>query len=223
MKLTGSGAREIAGESEAEGFERQIEVDDWSWSVATTTTKKSVGGSTSSSAPRTNDANLVGSRPPAVSQEETTTDPSVFSFSKMMDRSSTAMMHAMTSGELLSAIITMEESSEAEFEVEIELNRVRVIDYKVTGKNDKASGEIEEKWVFNYSDIAFHYLPTTHRGKLTASMSRSADAPIKGTDKETELLDLAAKFELPALEALWPKMKEKAAQKAKPVDETKPG
>lgn len=212
MKLTGAGSREIPGESEAEGFERQIEIDDWSWSIATTTTKKKDSSSTAPR-PRTNDAHLIGDRFQAAAQDETKTEPSVFSFSKTMDRSSTALMHAMTSGELLFAVISMEESSEAEFEVEINLNRVRVIDYKVDGKNDKASGEITEKWVFNYSDIAFHYLPTTHRGKLTVSLSRPADASTKPADtKESEILELAGKFELPALEKLWEGMKKRASQ-----------
>jgi len=217
MKLTGTGSRAIDGESEAEGFERQIEIDDWTWSVATETVKKDKG---TAPRPRTNDANLVGDRFQPIDQEETRTVPSVFSFSKRMDRSSTALMSAMTSGELLFAVISMEESSQAEFEVEIQLNRVRVIDCKIDGKNDKASGDIDEKWVFEYSDIAFDYLPSVQRGKLSVSLSRPAgSSTTPASTKESEILDLAGKFELPALEKLWDDMKKRAGQpKPKPVE-----
>lgn len=219
MKLTAAGSREIKGESEAEGFEGQIEVDDWSWEVATRTSKKVDKAPQS---PKFDDANLRSSRPPPVAESETKTEPSVFKFSKMMDRSSTALMYAMTSGELLTAVVSMEESSTAEFEIEITLTQVRVTYYEVTGKNDKASGEIEEKWHLNYSDITFDYLPSVlkDKGKLSVKLTRpagaSTDAP---RSKEDELLELAGKFELPALEALWEGMKKKAAQpKAKPKE-----
>ncbi|MBT9500364.1 MAG: type VI secretion system tube protein Hcp [Burkholderiaceae bacterium] len=219
MKLTAAGSREIKGESEAEGFEGQIEVDDWSWEIATTTGMKVDKPSQS---PRFDDANLRSSRPLPVTESETTTLPSVFRFSKMMDRSSTALMYAMTSGELLTAVVSMEESSTAEFEIEITLTQVRVTHYEVNGKNDKASGEIEEKWHLNYSDINFDYLPTAlkDKGKLSVKLTRpagaSTDAP---KSKEDQILELAGKFELPALERLWDDMKKRAGQpKPKPVE-----
>jgi type VI protein secretion system component Hcp len=211
MKLKGTRSGEIKGESEAEGFEGEIELDDWSWTLS----RVKAAAAKAPSSTKTNDASLVSSRPTQSSTDPnpTTTEPSVFSFSKQMDRSSTALLSAMASSELLEAWITLEEASDAEFELVIHIEKIRVVEYKMSGKNDKASGEITEDWVFNYESIDFDYKFSPREGKVSVTLTRLPGASTAAASTpESEMRELARKFDLKQLEALWDSIKAEAGK-----------
>lgn len=146
MKLTGASSGEIKGGSDDAGFEDQIELEDWNWTLG-----KSSG-------------------------EEKTVEPSTFTFSKLLDPATTAMLSAMCSGEELKAVISLEESSESEFELVVTLEKVRVVNYSLNARSEKDSGEISEDWAFSYTTIHFDYKPSAKEGKLSARLSRAATA-----------------------------------------------
>jgi type VI secretion system Hcp family effector len=199
MKLTGKAQGWIKGESETEYFEDQIEIDDWSWSVQTRTASTSSGSA---------------SRPGGASSsaEGSTTEPSIFSFGKLMDSATTNMLTAMQSGELMEAEITLQEMSRGSFELKVVLYEVRVVDYGLNGKLDKSSGEIDETWQFNYSRIKFDFKPTARRdgavaGVMTVDATRSSLASNKAPDTPSEeMMKLAGKLNVADWSALMPRL-----------------
>lgn len=146
MKVTGARSGEIKGGAEDEEFKGQIELAAWNWALGKADSE--TGG----------------------------VEPSVFSFSKTMDRASTSLLGAMASGEELAVVVSLEEASDSEFELVLTLSKVRVIDYTMSATNDTASGRVTEEWVFNYNAIRFDYKPTPQEGKMTAVLTRAPDA-----------------------------------------------
>jgi type VI protein secretion system component Hcp len=154
MKLTSRTRGPIEGESVTVHFVRQIEIDDWSWSFET---------------PSGEAASDAGT-------------PSIFGFSKLMDRSTTSLLTAMRSGELLDAEISLQEMSRDTFDLRLLLSEIRVIDYAVNGRNNKANGEIDENWKFKYSRIRFEFKSTARlasgtSGVITAEVVRRPGTP----------------------------------------------
>ena len=185
MKVTGAKSGEIKGGAEDEEFKDQIELEDWNWTLGKA--QSEAGG----------------------------VEPSVFSFSKTMDRSSTSLLGAMASGEELAVVVSLEEASDSEFELVLTLSKVRVIDYSMSAKNDKASGEVTEEWVFNYNAIRFDYKPTPREGKMTAVLTRTADARTASPPStEDEILGLARRLNPRQLKDLWPRVEAQAGQPA---------
>jgi type VI secretion system Hcp family effector len=175
MKLTGQRQGWIKGESVTQYFEGMIEVDDWRWSVETKNTASS----------------------DVKAGEGIKVEPSVFSFGKLMDRSTTPMLAAMQSGESLQAEITVQEMSRDTFELKLTLYDIRVIDYGCNGKVGKADAEVDENWQFNYHRIKFDFKPTarakgTVAGVLTADATRPPGASLKGPSNPVEELEKLA-------------------------------
>jgi type VI protein secretion system component Hcp len=143
----------IKGEVAVLGFVDQIELDDWNWTLG----RKKVDGKPADTGAAASGSDVLGKL-----------TPSVLSFSKPMDRSTPVMLSMMESGKLAHATITLEEASDAEFEMTIELEHVRIIEYEVEGEVQDDSGEVKEKWVFNYKTIKFTYLPNKTDDKAPA-------------------------------------------------------
>ncbi len=207
----GSGGA-IPGECVVDRFVGQIEIDDWRWGVSRERESKS------SSAPAL--ASDVSDHGKPV--------PSIFSFSKRMDRSTTAMLNAAKSGALLWAKITLEgaeaildgkDAIVGGFLLVIKLQGVRIIKYDMEGKNDKASAELTESWDFNYESIAFeHSASGGDRRKPTVTLRLSRPAGAKATAIETGMdiddLRLAKKYFPGEVAALYKRTHEEAAKQA---------
>ncbi|MGS0755275.1 type VI secretion system tube protein Hcp [Roseateles sp. GG27B] len=167
LKLTKSNGVEIFGDAQTEYFARQIEIDDWNWSVG----RAKMDANTST-------INASGSSLGKGFKVE----PSVFSFSKLMDRSSPALLAAMNSKESMTAEITLQEMSRGAFELKTTLTDVRVIEYKLDAKNEKAGASVDENWTFNYKSVKFDYKPAASSsgrgsgGTMTVEVTRPPDA-----------------------------------------------
>lgn len=178
MKLTSKTQGLIEGESVTVHFDRQIEIDDWTWSVETPSGEAASDAST----------------------------PSIFGFSKLMDRSTTNLLTAMRSGELLDAEISLQEMSRDTFDLKLFLFEIRVIDYAVNGRNNKANGEIGENWKFKYSRINFEFRPTARpvggaSGVITADVvSRPGTPDWSPAMPKDEMIKLARRI----TESEWP-------------------
>lgn len=197
MKLTTDKSLEIAGEAEAEGFEGQIVLDEWDWAIGRLANddKNKTGGATSGNL-RSGEVN-----------------PEVFSFSKSIDRATTAMLSALTSGQQLEAQITLEEQSEADFEMVVMLSKVRIIKYGLTGDVGEKSGELREQWEFNFEDLKILYKPTATKGTLTFEVARSPSATTetssRGVDEsklKEDLKSLTKAGAIPVINAVYPGM-----------------
>lgn len=163
----------IKGESLTEGYEEQIELEDWNWELERT--KASAG-------------------------QDAKAEPSVFSFTKYLDRSTTSLLNATKAG-TLHAQVTLDDFSDSQLKLSLVMEGVRVTRYSLTGKTDKASGTVEEQWEFNYEYITLDYKPAGRRkpgataisreGARSIKLHRAPDASTSASGKTTSLLDAA--------------------------------
>jgi type VI protein secretion system component Hcp len=170
MRLDIKGGSWIKGEAAAKEFAEQIELDDWNWTLSRKMSED------------------------AASHGLGEIEPSVFSFDKRMDVASTPMLTVMEKGQLCKATITLEEASEAEFEMKIVLDDVRIREYELEGESDEKSGELKEKWVLNYRTIRFDYRPTGQPGAMNVELTRKAGASteVPESGREHELFERLA-------------------------------
>jgi type VI protein secretion system component Hcp len=108
MQLTSETTNnDIDGEARVKGFEKQIEIADWSWSVGreemSDEEKKRSGIALSNDRKRSRDSGWP--------EASLLTKPAVFSFSKQTDRSTITMLNALTKGQLLKARVTLTEKT----------------------------------------------------------------------------------------------------------------
>lgn len=151
----------ITGEVVDAEFAQQIDIDGWDWEMSY----------------EKNQSKLEVREKP---------EPGLFTFTKIMDRSSLQMLNRLKSGEKLSAILTLVENSDYAFQLIIRLRNVRIIEYKVDGKDGEKSAELKENWTFNYDEITFEntLAVARHQTKtMTTVLKRSAQA---STDKQDE-------------------------------------
>ena len=192
---SGPAGKKIAGEATDAEYRDQIEVHGWNWNLTR-----------SSESSR---ATKVGAQllPPANSVV-----PSVLTFDKPMCRATSGMLAAMRTGELLSAVFSLEEDSTPDFLLQLTLEGVRILEYEL----DIEGAEVKESWKLNYDSIRFDYAPDYKEGKLTVSLERhagaSTDAPANEGPEE-KIVALAAKMDAAKL---GPLLKRLEADMSKP-------
>lgn len=133
----------VAGDVATKNFEGQIECDDWSWKVENKE-QKAQGRTTGQ-----------------ISRVE----PSILTFSKPPDRSSTRLMKAISTGELFpKATFTLYEelqgsveATEGSFHLRLVLVDVRVLRYELGGKTSDKDVSLDETWDLTYKTITFQF------------------------------------------------------------------
>jgi type VI protein secretion system component Hcp len=196
LKLTTPSGNVIAGESRAAKFKGLIELEDWKWSLARRKTDKS-------NPTRAGDVDRA--------------EPSVLRFSKLMDRSTTAMLSHMRLGSLLKAELTLEDASEDQaFSLILHMTNVRIIDYSfdIRAPESQAEAHVDEDWTLDYETIKFDFTPDGKKGRTDVTFRREADAstdkPGGTTDK---ILSMARNLEVGQLDELWKQLKEDAEKR----------
>lgn len=133
-------------------------------------------------------------------------EPSPFAFSKMMDRSSTTMMEAMKLGDELVASIVVEDASQRDFALLIELGGVRIVGYELSAASDKED-TVEESWLFDYEVIRFEHRPDAGAKSAPAEIHRrpglSNEPPEKGTAELKKLAMTLGLADRNTLDKLW--------------------
>lgn len=114
------------------------------------------------------------STPKGVGETRGTAQPEEFTFRKEMDRASTAMLNKMRHGVRLDAVVTLDSLEDSTFKLTLRLNNVRIVDYRVDGKDGDKSGEIVEDWSFTYDEIVVDYSPKSG-DNLTTRQKRTPD------------------------------------------------
>jgi len=195
----GMGEKKILGEATDAKYKHEIEVHGWNWDL--------------SRSHESSELTKIGSRIPPPPNSVV---PSVLSFEKSMCRGTSGMLAAMRTGELLTAVFSLEEDSDLDFLLVMTLKRVRILEYEL----DIDGADVTETWKLNYEEIRFDYRPSDQGGELTAKLTRHAGASTQApTNDNTEekIRELASKLgpaELkPLLKSLEADMNKPGARK----------
>jgi type VI secretion system Hcp family effector len=149
-------------------------------------------------------------------------EPTVFQFSKIMDRASTTMLGHMQKGTQLTADITVQDSSiDNPFILVIHLEDVRVIDYGFNIKvaDDQKEGRVEEDWTFDYAKIKFQYKTqddkgSGRKGTATVEMERPAGASTDSPSGMIEkIMTMSRGLQVGQLEELWKNLEREATRR----------
>ena len=186
LKLIGSSSGLIKGEAKVAFFKDQIELNDWKWALS----RKDKGGNS----------------------ENAKAEPSIFGFSKQMDRASTAMLGSMRNGEPMTAVISMEESSREQFRLIITLEDVLITSYDFSTQVNDAGGVIDESWEFDYESVRFDYRSNAKEGMSTWTLKRPPGASTKAPDNtpEGKMVELGKDISLDKIDDVWKKVKASA-------------
>jgi len=181
----------VDGESEIAGFEKQIELLDWSWNLSREHAAKS--GVMDAWKPERSGKSVAGN-------PEGTVVPEPFRFSKRMDRSTTAMLSALTKGTLMKAEVTLTEtiskaaSRNDGFHMVVFLDSVRVIEYSLDGDVDDSFGELKEKWTFNFEKLRFRYRKPGGAGVIDVDLRRKPGDSTEVSNREATDEEIVLRF-----------------------------
>lgn len=181
LKLTSTKTGVIKGECSVDEFEDWIELDSWNWTMA-----------------RAKDEDAVG-------------EPSQLTISKIMDRSTTAMLKAMDDGEQLRAHMVVDDASvDLQFELELSLEHVTIKDYKLTTQITEKGATVDEEWTLDYRWITFDFKPDAKSGVRSVKLTRPLGATSgKAEKKDDELKKLglemlrSGEYKREELDKLW--------------------
>jgi type VI secretion system Hcp family effector len=189
LKLVGTQAGPIKGESRIVNFVDQIEIDDWSVKFEKESDSR---------------------------QGDTLNVPSVISFGKLLDKATTPMLQAMLIGDSLTATITLEEVAADQFGLIVTLSDARLLEYSMDAKDQEKSATVEETWTLDYRKIKFEHRSDNRKGTSVYELSRpawaSTKSPNAGKDKVSEIARLAADFPPGELDGMWKQVKELIAK-----------
>ena len=195
LQLTSPSSGKIKGECSVDEYEDWIELDSWNWSLG------------------------------RAKNEDATPEPSLLSFSKLMDRSTTAMLKAMLSGEQLRAKLAVDDGSvDVLFELTVMLEHVTVREYTFNTQVGEKGATVDEEWVLDYRWITFEYQADAKSGVKSVKLHRPLDAStdIVSDNKRSELKKvgmelLAQGISQTDLKTLWEEMVQAhEAEKNKP-------
>lgn len=143
----------------------------------------------------------------SIEQKDENPEPSVFSFSKLMDRASTAMLSAMHSGETLTVELVMEDTGGDYFHMEVLISKALIIDYSFDAQAEEAAGEITERWKLHYGTIKISHREDPAKGLVSFEVKRSSDASTS-TSEETvgKIRELGAKMEARTAKELFERL-----------------
>lgn len=149
--------------------------------------------------------------------EDDSIEPSIFSFSKLMDSASPTMLKAMETGDELSATIVVEDSSMSMFELTIHLQKARVTKYDLTAKTDEKTSSIDETWDFDYETIIFEYRADARSAPSVVRLRRPPGASTESSSKiEKEMSEFFTRgLDMASLDEMWERVKARAETKTK--------
>ncbi|NJM32706.1 MAG: type VI secretion system tube protein Hcp [Limnobacter sp.] len=137
LALSGSRQGAIQGESSANGHNQEIEINSWSWGMS-------------------QDVNLVAHGQSKASSR-------AIQVTKDVDRSSTAIMSALKSAEVLSEVVLVCRDSGGERPIDylkIRLRSARICDYEISGAGSESNArQVQETFSLAFKDIEVTYTP----------------------------------------------------------------
>ena len=147
------GNKKIVGDVMDKEYPFLIEIEGWDWRLSRPEVDS--GGAKGTS-------NTDGQR----------TKAGEFNFSKRMDRASTQMLSLLQSGEELTAVVSLVQSTDVAFKLVVTMKQVTICSYSLNAKDGEKSTEIEEDWAFRYRLITIEHQPEK-RNATTATETLS--------------------------------------------------
>jgi type VI protein secretion system component Hcp len=199
----------VDGESEGHGYVGEIDITGWDWEVTDQAAKESTSKDKASSG-----AAAVASKGSAGSGDTGGIDPSLFTFTKAVDRSTIRLMQAMFNGEVFNeATFTLREDLDlgvadsnrrGAFMLHVVLKKAYVVSYRLGGRSSEHRVDLDETWVLNYASISFDY--EHPEGGMSPSFDRKAGSTTQGASKAA-LDDKEVRKQLADLQAAAAKAK----------------
>jgi type VI protein secretion system component Hcp len=158
LQIVNSGNEKIFGESEGHEHESWIDVIGWNWNVADQSTPPTDASDTPS--PRGARTGPSSTQAPAVAVV-----PADFTFRKSVDASTTQMMKAMYSGEVLKKatftlfeeLVDVGKNHRGAFRLHVVLENVIVTGYRLGGRSSPFRVDLDETWTLTYGKVSFLY------------------------------------------------------------------
>lgn len=183
LKILDQGGHLVEGESEGHGHIQEIDVTGWNWDVSDQTPKDEAGTAKDKAGRGT----AAGSAGASAGGAEVGIEPSLFTFTKTVDRSTTRLMRAMDRGEvlkkatftLLEELLTVHDVRRSAFRLNVVLENVIVVSYELGGRSSDFRVDLDETWGFNYSKISFDY----ESAGMYASFDRNPGSSKQGASK----------------------------------------
>ena len=204
MHLTSPSTGWIKGECTVDEYEEWIELDTWSWNLG------------------------------RAKVEDAVAEPSLLSITKLMDRSTTAMLAAMLKGEKLKAKLAVDDGSvDMLFELSVEIEDLTIKDYNIQTAVSEKGATVDEDWVFDYRTITFKHQIDARSGTKTVKLERpqgaSTDVPSNNKKAEFKKVGLemmkATSMSKSDLQEIWDdliKAHEEAKPDSKPLEHADP-
>jgi type VI protein secretion system component Hcp len=173
----------IKGESEGHKHDEWIDVNGWDWDATDESQKKSgatkdtpVKGAASGAARTSAGAGDVGIQ------------PSLLTFTKSVDRSTTRLMLAMDEGHvlqkatitLLEELLDVNRKYRESFRLDVVLEQVKIVSYRLSVRASEHRVDMEETWGLNYTRIKFDYVSA---GGMNAEFTRPPGSDKGGAAK----------------------------------------
>jgi type VI protein secretion system component Hcp len=203
MHLTSPSTNEvIEGECTVDEYEKWIELDSWEWKLG------------------------------RAKAEDAVPEPEMLTVTKLMDKSSTAMLAAMLKGEKLKAKLVVDDGSvDMLFELSVEIEELTIKDYDCQTSISEKGATVDETWVFDYRSITFKHQIDPKSGTKTVKLVRehgaSTETPSsarKADFKKAGLQLLATDMSVRDLKELWDelvKAHEEEKKREKPLAQGK--
>lgn len=181
LEILDQGGDKIDGESEGHGHEDWIDVTGWDWEVADESLKTSAPAKSATGKGATSGA--AGAAGASAGAGEVGINPSLFTFTKAVDRSTTRLMQEMYQGHvlqkatftLIEEMVDVNRKYRDAFRLHVVLEKVKVVSYRLSGRASEHRVDLEETWGLNYTTIKFDY-------ESAGGMNAMFDRP-PGSDK----------------------------------------
>lgn len=172
----------VMGESEGRDYEGHIDITGWDWGVTDNSSKK-----TTASTDRSAKGAAAGATKAAAVGGEVGVLPSLITFTKPVDSSTTRLMTAMSSAEKLKEatftvreeLVSVRDDSKEAFRLHVRLEKVTVVSYKLTGRSAEHRVDLEETWGLDYEKIEFLY----ETERMRVEFDRPAGSDKRGSEK----------------------------------------
>jgi type VI protein secretion system component Hcp len=176
LKLTAKSGSAVEGEATKPGFEKQIEITDWNWTVQYKAKLEDESGA---------------ARGLAASRDRI--EPGILSLSKPPDRSSVRLLKAMHEGEIFtSAEFTLFEELQGQreqtggaFHLVVKLTEVSVLKYELSGSTSEKEVTTDESWDFDYKTVEFKY----DKGAQQVMLTRPPGASNKSSQSKSDEIE----------------------------------
>lgn len=156
----------VAGEAVAQGFQGQVQLHDWRWTLHNPEELQRLAGGTTASP-----------------EGDTRRRCFEFAFSKRVDLASTQMLNAMKAGDTFgSGTLTIHQRSvNSGLTLVINLQKVRLLDYRLRVEVSDTMTDLVETWTAEFAAMGYSYKNRNAVGSSVNAVQAGLKAATQGT------------------------------------------